>query len=129
MVDVSAEYLQSNAAELYAIASTAVAECTAKAAQLAAGQWKSYVKTQLACGGGSLFRHISKQDKEHRNVDITDTSTVVDPDTFLSKQTSAWKELGKNYGVRIMFSMTYSLSFYIILGLTPCLMPTQGNSQ
>ena len=77
MVGVSAEIIQNNAAELYAIASTAVAECTAKAAQLAAGQWKSYVKTQLACGGGSLFRHISKQDKEHLNVDITDTGTVV----------------------------------------------------
>ena len=70
-----------------------MAECTAKAAQLAAGQWKSYVKTQLACGGGSLFKHISKQDKAHLNVDITDTGTVVDPDAFLCKQTSAWKEL------------------------------------
>ena len=36
----------------------------------ARNQWKNHVQSQLAVGGGSLFKFIASQDKTHLNVSL-----------------------------------------------------------
>ncbi len=57
--------------------------------------WQTFVKKQLAAGGGKLFAYIAKQDKAFLNVDWRSPGLVNNtPEQFLEGQIVAWSEFG-----------------------------------
>ena len=53
--------------------------------------WVDHVRKQLASRGGSLFKFISKQDKQFLNVDVgSKGGTSRDPSVFLDQQQAMW---------------------------------------
>ena len=54
--------------------------------------WEAHVKTQAAKGGGSLFKYISRFDKQFLNVDWSITKgNNESPTLFLADQKQKWE--------------------------------------
>ena len=59
-----------------------------------ASEWREFVKAELWKGGGSLFKFISRIDKEFLNVDYTTGGgTDNNPGVFLKKQNDIFEPL------------------------------------
>ena len=65
-------YIHYNAEALYHVISAFSTDAVASMVALSAKQWGKYVLENLFNGGGALFSHISKEDKQCISVDLQD---------------------------------------------------------
>ena len=59
----------------------------------ASQNWRTFVRQQLHKGGGSLFKHISKQDKAYLSVDLSKfAKNTCSPSEAIAEQTKFWNQ-------------------------------------